>query len=626
MLPQPLPDHGRSAARRSTCWLSSLLALTLMLALPGPAAAQTPATAEPAISAQAAILVDLSSGQVLFNREAHTRRAVASLTKVMTAVVALQHGRLTDEVVIEARDLPGEASIGLKVGDRVTLETLLYGMLMRSGNDAAAAIARGVGERVVAERGLRGGGQAVFINLMNQQAAGLGMTNTQFLNPHGLDAPGHVSSAYDLALLTQHALRDQTFARMFGARTHPAHGGTTWTNSNRLLHSFEPLIGGKTGVTDEAGLCLIEVAQRGDRRLLVVVLDAPQWYTDAQALLEYGFGGGRGAAGPEPFGAASPPSGPVFLSAAATPAASPPAGSQSGSALLGLAATVAPRLVPTPTAATSTRLPVGGGASGGIAGPATDQTVRAIAAPAEAQTWQGATVALQTGADGGAGWLPLGIGILVLVLVLALVAVWLRMTGVRPWQRRWSPSEAERRPRPWERQEPASLLSDDEADDDEAFEADELEADEVAVPPVTGRLDDLAPAGAEEPARPGAAVERSLPPAPESRSETDELAVAHLAVAVRYVGEGRLDAAESAFMKAIQIAPHFRFSSVPLFWSMGADGYVVLASAYQRLNRPVDARATVAMGLIAFPNHPRLTVLDEQGQRERRSARSAAGD
>jgi len=261
------------------------LALTLMVALPGPAAAQTPAAAEPAISAQAAILVDLSSGQVLFSREAHARRAIASLTKVMTAVVALQYGRLTDEVVIEARDLPGEASIGLKVGDRVTLETLLYGMLMRSGNDAAAAIARGVGERVVAERGLRGGGQAVFINLMNQQAAGLGMTNTQFLNPHGLDAPGHVSSAYDLALLTQYALRDQTFARMFGTRSRAGHG-TTWTNSNRLLYSYEPLIGGKTGVTDEAGLWLIEGGQRGDRRPLGGGLGGPQGDTDAEAVLE----------------------------------------------------------------------------------------------------------------------------------------------------------------------------------------------------------------------------------------------------------------------------------------------------------------------------------------------------
>lgn len=598
-----------------------LLALLLLLAGSPPAAAQTvpapDATAEPAISAQAAILVDLTNERVLFSREPHARRAVASLTKVMTAAVALQYGRLADEVVIEGRDLPGEASIGLKAGDRLSLETLLYGMMMRSGNDAAAAIARGVGERVVAERGLRGGGSAVFMDLMNQRAVDLGMLNTHFVNPHGLDAPGHVSSAYDLALLTRAALRDATFARIFGARTYP-YNGSAWTNANRLLYSYEPLIGGKTGVTDDAGLCLVEVAQRGDRRLLVVVLDSPHWYADAQALLEYGFSQDRALAGSVPFGAAGTLTGPPFLTTTAPPAATLVA--QAPTATRSVSATQRVLPVATPAAAAVRATVAGGsGGSGDSAGPAPRPASQPPAAPLDEGALPGALVATQTSGEAGGIWLPLGLGLLAVMLVLVLGGLWLRMTGLRPLGQRRASFEGERAAPAWRVYEaPAASPEEEPAEVDEPDEVDRAQA--------TGRLDDLVAEEDEDEDEDEAAAESPAAPPPNAPSEVDELAAAHLAVAVRYVGEGRIDSAESAFVKAIQIAPDFRFSTVPIFWSMGPDGYVALASAYQRCNRMADARATVALGLITFGEHPGLKMLDDRGQRERRSTRGATGD
>jgi D-alanyl-D-alanine carboxypeptidase len=573
------------------------LQLVLVMALLAPflvapaAAAQTPAAGQPAappsVSAAAWILVDLSTGQVVASQQPHARLAIASLTKVMTAVVALRYGALADELTVDGRDLPGEASIGLKAGERLSLETLLYGLLMRSGNDAAAVIARGVGAKAAAARGFQSDGAALFLDLMNEQAASLGMNNTQFRNPHGLDAPEHFSSAYDLALLTQHALKDERFAAMFGARSYPFRGGI-WPNVNRLLYQYEGLIGGKTGVETNSGLCLIEVAQRGERRLAVVVLNAPQWYDDAGALLDYGFGDGRALPPTQltTFGAPSPSQGTVPAPAASAAPAPPPTAVAIGSgspvgapAPAGSPPTIGP-IEPTAPVAAPRQPDLSGGASDDLAA---QGGIPAFAAQAPEGDWSS----------------PLVIGLLIggSVAALALIGYTLRALRVGPFRRsRWAAME-KRKQAPWRTYDVAATPD--------------------RPPP---RRQSTSPARAPDPAEStaGAAPGQPAPTPAPTADETTERVIDHLSVALRHVKGGRIDTAESFFIKAIQIAPDFRFSTVPNFWTMSADGYVALALAYRRCNQPVQARSVVALGLLRYPEHPDLRSLDRRLQGERR--------
>lgn len=533
------------------------------------------------VSAASAILVDLTSNQVLLGREMHTRRAIASLTKVMTAVVALRFGRLTDELVVEQRDLPGEASIGLRPGDRLSLEAALYGMLMRSGNDAASLIARTVGERVARENNLIGSdGVTLFVDLMNRQAADLGMSNTRYANPHGLDMAGQHSSAYDQALLVRHAMRDATFQRMFESRSYPYRSGL-WTNVNRLLYQYEGSLGGKTGIESQSGLCLIEVAQRGDRRLTAIVLNAPQWYGDAVTLLDYGFGDGR----QQPLASQREFSSPSVLSGAPIPLQGP---------LLG-------RLAVTPTS------PVAPG--GGGSGPAPATTISNSGAGGDLSAQAVATVAAQS-SEGDQQLLQIGLIVLGLLVAFAVISIGLRLFGVGPWARRDWPDVRPRRPHPL-RSPPIPEIP----AQGEPVRATESDSEGPAPPSANGpaEADDLLGPPSTKPVRAAA-------------NQTDERVAAHIAVAARYVTEGRHAAAESTFIKAIQVAPEFRFTSVPAIWSMGADGFAALAAAYMRCNRPVDARAIVAMGLVEFPDYPDLKTLDEYLQAERRRGHTQSVD
>jgi D-alanyl-D-alanine carboxypeptidase len=565
-------------------WRLLVVVGLLWMALPSPAAAQAPAglatpagraaAAPPSITATAAILVDVTNETVLYGREMHERRAIASLTKVMTAVVALRYGNLADEVTIEARDLPGEASIELRPGDRLSLETLLYGMMMRSGNDAAAAVARRVGEKVAAERAPGRDGMSLFLDLMNQQAASLGMTNTHFVNPHGLDATGQFSTAYDLALLTRHAIQNPAFVRLFEARSYPFRN-RVWTNVNRLLYQYEGIIGGKTGIETRSGLCLIELAERGGRRVLAIVLNAPRWYDDATALLDYGFGEGRQQSSESlaPFGAASPATGlPVTaMTASVQPTVAPePVPSAPAAPVAAM-----PAVAATPeamTAATNVPAPAGEAAGG--------QPLASVAAPA---------------ADSGLWSGPLFLAVVIVLGALLVMGLMLQLTGAAPWQRR------------------RVFYHDDQSDwsDPSTQKAgDRLYPSEAA---------GWAPAADAEPAEAEAPVDES--PAAATRSgQTDELAAAHIAVALRYVSQERFEAAQDAFVKAIQRAPRYRFSQLSAFWEMAPEGYLALAQAYTACNRPIDARAVAAIGLIEFPGEPILLELDERLQAERRRA------
>jgi D-alanyl-D-alanine carboxypeptidase len=302
--------------------LIALLALFLTVAAP-----LTAAPLAPTITAGNAIVLDPDTKLALFERDSHERVAPASLTKVMTALVAIEEGDLAQQVTIAREDLIGEASMGLQVGERVSLETLLYGLLLPSGNDAAMAIARAVGTRP----GDRSGAVSVarFTGWMNDAATRLELVDSRFVNPHGLDADGHYSSAFDLARLTGFAWQNPAFARIFGSASYQGEGHVL-QHGNRLIGQYDGVVGGKTGLTDGCGFCLITAAQHAGHRLVVVVLRDTRAgaFTDTTALLGWSYGqvaaGNAPAVAPPPSPVAAAPS-PAPVATAANPGVGVPA-------------------------------------------------------------------------------------------------------------------------------------------------------------------------------------------------------------------------------------------------------------------------------------------------------------
>mgnify|MGYP001072023356 CR=1 FL=1 len=237
-------------------------------------------TAGPAIRAGAAILIEAETGTVLFAHNEHERRPMASTTKIMTALLALENAALHEEATVSAQAVRVAGSdAGLRPGQRLTVLELLHGLLLPSGNDAANVLAEHVA-----------GSQDAFVNLMNARAQELGASRTRFANAHGLDAPDHYSTAYDLALLARAAIRYPTFSQIVGTPVfQPQSISRTWRNTNQLLWSFEGIEGIKTGTTSGAGYCLVAAASRSGMRLIAVVLGSPDRYGDTVRLLEYGF-------------------------------------------------------------------------------------------------------------------------------------------------------------------------------------------------------------------------------------------------------------------------------------------------------------------------------------------------
>ena len=242
----------------------------------------------PELDAQAAVLVDIDRREVLYVKNHHMSRPMASTVKIVTAIVALEHAPLSTIIEVDATAAAMEPNVmGLKAGERLTLEELLYGLMLDSGNDAAEAIARGVF-----------GDRARFIRLMNDLVTKLGLQNTHFANPSGLDDPAQHSSAYDLAVLTTYALQNPVFREIVGTRRKviPAsrepgreHGWFGPTNLNRLIGTYPGAFGVKPGWTGDAGYTLVAGAERGGRSLLAVVLGSRNHFTDAELLLNYGF-------------------------------------------------------------------------------------------------------------------------------------------------------------------------------------------------------------------------------------------------------------------------------------------------------------------------------------------------
>lgn len=239
--------------------------------------------APPEVDAKAILIMDATTGHVAVQRQAHQRLAPASTTKIMTAIVALQQGDLKATITIGERHLMEGSSMGLLLGDVVSLEDLLWGLLLPSGNDAAVAIAE-----------LVGGSQERFVAMMNDKAAELGLRDTHFANPHGLDEKGHYSSAYDLAALTRYAQGIPAFARMVATQQRTVTTAKVYNlrSTNQLLWrsaEFPGVDGVKTGFSDDAGDCIVVSITRGDRRVIIVVMGSEDRVAATIPLINYTF-------------------------------------------------------------------------------------------------------------------------------------------------------------------------------------------------------------------------------------------------------------------------------------------------------------------------------------------------
>ena len=271
-------------------WRNRAAALGLSLCLVG-ALCPVARAAGPEVSAQSAVVLTADTGAVLFEKDGHTPRPVASTTKIMTALLALEAAQERGDPLVDITQemvaVEG-SSMGLQAGDSISLTGLAAGMLLASGNDAANAAALYLD-----------GSLESFAARMNQRAAALGMEDTHFVTPSGLDGEdaqglGHLSTAYDMALLARAALEDQAFRQLCSSPSLAVEFAepvkrVTYTNHNKLLTQYQGCVGVKTGFTKEAGRCLVSAAERDGALLIAVTLNAPNDWQDHAALLDYGF-------------------------------------------------------------------------------------------------------------------------------------------------------------------------------------------------------------------------------------------------------------------------------------------------------------------------------------------------
>ena len=271
-------------------WRNRAAALGLSLCLVG-ALCPVARAAGPEVSAQSAVVLTADTGTVLFEKDGHTPRPVASTTKIMTALLALEAAQEQGDPLVDITQemvaVEG-SSMGLQAGDSISLTGLAAGMLLASGNDAANAAALYLD-----------GSLESFAARMNQRAAALGMEDTHFVTPSGLDGEdaqglGHLSTAYDMALLARVALEDQAFRQLCSSPSLAVEFAepvkrVTYTNHNKLLAQYQGCVGVKTGFTKEAGRCLVSAAERDGALLIAVTLNAPNDWEDHTALLDYGF-------------------------------------------------------------------------------------------------------------------------------------------------------------------------------------------------------------------------------------------------------------------------------------------------------------------------------------------------
>ena len=234
------------------------------------------------VSAKGAVLLEASTNTVLYSKNADARLPMASTTKVMTALIAIENGNLDEIVVTDdaAYGIEG-SSIYLEKNEKISLRDLLYGLMLRSGNDAAVAIACHIGGSIEG-----------FAKLMNEKASELGLKNTNFITPNGLHDEQHYTSAYDLAIIEKKKKKNETFKEIVSTRYYEAKKKKkkrTMQNKNKILWEFDGGNGIKTGYTKAAGKCLVFSADRDGMQLIGVVLNCPDMFPDAEKILDYGF-------------------------------------------------------------------------------------------------------------------------------------------------------------------------------------------------------------------------------------------------------------------------------------------------------------------------------------------------
>ena len=232
-------------------------------------------------SATSAILMDTDNNRILYSKNIHEVRSVASISKIMTAVLAIESGKLDETVTInDSINKAYGSAIYIKVGEKLTLRDLVYGLMLRSGNDAALAIADYVGKDS-------------FIEMMNNKASEIGMKNTTFNNPHGLDEEkGNYSTAYDMAILTSYAMKLDEYRKIVSTKKYTLKTNKNtyvWKNKNKLLSLYKYATGGKTGFTKIAKRTLVTTASKDNINLVVVTLNDGNDFKDHQDLFEYAF-------------------------------------------------------------------------------------------------------------------------------------------------------------------------------------------------------------------------------------------------------------------------------------------------------------------------------------------------
>ncbi|MCD7836213.1 MAG: D-alanyl-D-alanine carboxypeptidase, partial [Lachnospiraceae bacterium] len=237
------------------------------------------------ISAEYAVLIDAATGRVILDRNADTEYPMASTTKIMTAIVALENSDPDDIVTMSETAAAEEgSSVYLQPGDQVTMRELLYGVMLNSGNDGAAAVAEYIA-----------GSKEAFAEMMNAKAAELGLEHTHFENPSGLDQEGHYTTAADLAQLARYALKNEEFAAIVGTYDkrvtviNRPDAELYFVNHNKLLRQYEGCIGVKTGYTKSTGRCLVSAATRYGMTFIAVTLNAPDDWNDHMKMLDYAF-------------------------------------------------------------------------------------------------------------------------------------------------------------------------------------------------------------------------------------------------------------------------------------------------------------------------------------------------
>ena len=240
---------------------------------------------EPTINSRAAIVYDRNSGQILFGKNENEKRKMASTTKIMTAIIVIENSHLDDIVAISSKAAgTGGSRLGLHTNDKISVKNLLYGLLLCSGNDAAVALAEHVGGTV-----------SGFAELMNQKCCDLGLISTHFVTPHGLDNEEHYTTAYELAIITNYALKNDIFRKVVGTKNYTItinNSSKTLSNTNELLGNLDGVYGVKTGFTNGANRCLVTAVKRNQLDIICIVLGADtkkDRTKDSIELIEYVF-------------------------------------------------------------------------------------------------------------------------------------------------------------------------------------------------------------------------------------------------------------------------------------------------------------------------------------------------